>query len=381
MEGFLQCHGMSQSIARSKSLCHRRQALRTLLLGAAGLLLAPGGILAASQAVRESALDLALKAQAMLRPGAAAQAVQLLERALELEPGNVWTQGLLARALYLDNQPERALEQVEAVLATTPDDPMALLLRDQLRAGGEEADREVAATPPDWTGKRVVVLDPGHGGLDPGAVGPTGLREKDVALDIALRTVRLSRQMTPDLHIVLTRGGDYYVPMQARAVLANYHEADLFVSLHANAHTEPQAQGLETYRCAEQPSSPEAALVAARENHIPDSLFTPAVSRSGFIDIEDILFRFERAGHWSKGRQAAKTMQQRLAADLGFMDRGVHGANFAVLRQARMPALLVEAGFITNPREEALLATSTGREAVARSICAGLALCDTEVLA
>jgi predicted Zn-dependent protease len=111
--------------------------------------------------VRESALDLALKAQSMLRPGAAAQAVQLLERALELEPGNAWTQGLLARALYLDNQPERALEIVEAVLVSTPDDPMALLLRDQLLAGGEEADREGFATLPDWTGKRVVVLDPG----------------------------------------------------------------------------------------------------------------------------------------------------------------------------------------------------------------------------
>ncbi len=371
---------MPQFIAHSRSTRHRRQALRTLLLGAAGLLLAPGSILAASQAGQESALDLALKAQAMLTPGAATQAVRLLERALELEPGNAWTQGLLARALYLDNKPEQALKLVESVLAVIPGDPMALLLRDQILAGAQDAGQDLPATPPDWSGKRVVVLDPGHGGLDPGAVGPTGLQEKEVALDIALRTLRLSRRMTPDVHVVLTRGGDYYVPMQARAVLANYHEADLFVSLHANAHAEPHAQGLETYRCAEQPSSPEAAQVAARENHIPDRVNTSSIVRGGFIDIEDILFRFERSGHWSKGQQAALAMQHRLTTDLGLMDRGVHAANFAVLRQARMPALLVEAGFITNPREEALLAADDGREAVARSICAGLALCNDEVL-
>ncbi len=376
MEGNLHAASMPNHHIHPTYLQNRRQALRTLLTGAAGLALAPATVLAASS---QSAFDLALQAQGMLSPDKAGQAVKLLEQALEVEPGLLWARGLLARAFYLNNQHPQALEQVREVLAHTPNDPMARMLLELLTAEQKSPVPQVSEVAEAPHYKHLVVIDPGHGGLDPGAMGPSGLLEKDVTMDIAMRTVQLAKELVPDVRVVLTRTGDYHVPLQARAVLANYHEADLFISLHVNAYSSENARGLETFRCADKPSSPMAARVAAMENDVPQGEGSGSI-RSGFIDIEDILFRFERTGYWTKGQAAAKAVQKHLATELDMQDRGVHAANFAVLRHARMPALLIEAGFITNPHEEAMLASVAGREVIARGLCTSLARCDEEIL-
>lgn len=339
-----------------------------MLSAAAGLVCVPGRVLAEGLA-GPAVLDLALEAQEMLASGNVDGAVANLERALALGPGSsvadqLWMRGLLARGYMVQGRSNLALREVEAILAARPDEPTALFMREQLRTLASAEDKTVATATSNVLLRRVV-LDPGHGGFDPGAVH-NGLQEKDVVLDIARRTARMAERMAPGLKVRLTRSDDYFVPLDARAVTANWFEADLFVSLHANAHGNEAAKGLETYRCAERPTSAQAAKVAARENSAPQG----EEKRGGqaFVDLEDILFRFERAQAWQAGEQAAQRMQKGLTQTLPLRDRGVHGANFAVLRKARMPAMLVEAGFLSNPQEAEMLASPEGRERVAQAL-------------
>ena len=154
----------------------------------------------------------------------------------------------------------------------------------------------------------LVVLDPGHGGHDPGAVGPHGLRESDVNLAVSLAT-RDSLEAA-GYEVVLTRQSDEFIPIGVRARMANQVNADCFVSIHCNAFTNPQAHGTETFA------------------------FSPA----------------------SLGTGLARIIQPRLIDALGTRDRGVKFANFQVLRETRMPAVLPELAFISNPAEEAMLA-------------------------
>jgi len=357
----------------------RRQALRALIAGAAGLVCAPGRLLAAelaetaNAAARADAMDLALRAQELVAAGQPGPALALLRRALPHagEAEALWMRGLLARALFLLGNTDHARRELHAVLQANPDDPAARLLLEQLDQDAPLQTAETVRTAD--AGRpalRRVVLDPGHGGFDPGAVH-NGLEEKDVALDIARRTARIAPRLAPGLRLELTRSGDYFVPLDERTMTANWFEADLFVSLHANAHNDPLAHGLETYRCAERPTSARAASVAARENSAPQQ-----ESEAGgrlFVDLEDILFRFERHSAWQKGGVAASRLQQGLAGALPLRDRGVHGANFAVLRKARMPAVLVEAGFLSNPQEAQLLAAEQGRERIAEALAGELA--------
>lgn len=342
----------------------RRKALAALLGGAAALCCLPGTLMA------QGAVDLALEAQNVLTAGNALQAIPLLERAKAMAGGAdlIWIRGLLARAYYVGGRSQDAVKEVEAVLELEPKEPLALMLRERLLA--ERAVGVAAPAPGSALSLRRMVLDPGHGGLDPGAVG-NGLQEKEVVLDIARRCARILDNTCPGLKTQLTREDDYYIPLEARAVAANYYEADLFVSLHANAHHDAAARGLETFRCTERPTSAQAAAVAARENRIPQQEGAQSDSPL-FVDIEDILFRFERAQAWRKGERVARRLQDGLAASLPLKDRGVHGANFAVLRKARMPAVLVEVGFISNPDEAGMLSADNGRERVAAALAQAL---------
>lgn len=220
-------------------------------------------------------------------------------------------------------------------------------------------------------GLRRVVLDPGHGGFDPGAVGQAGLREKDVTLDLALRCATILEQDLPGVRVFLTRSRDHYLPLSARTALANRHSADLFVSLHVNAGRRAEVNGVETYYCSEKASSREAELVAARENREPESTVDKAVSQ--YLDLEDLLFRFERKHCWRAGARAAQGLHRILSGLTSLEDRGVRSANFFVLRKARMPAILMETGFISNPGEEARLASDRYRQELALSISGAIA--------
>jgi len=185
----------------------------------------------------------------------------------------------------------------------------------------------LSAGGPTWSYRYTVVIDPGHGGKDPGAIGIGGLEEKSITLDIA-KMVYLKSLSYPELRVILTRRDDTYTYPTNRVLTANRLGADLYVSIHANAHSSPSASGIET-------------LV-----------------------------------HESKGRDTpcyhlAELLQRELVAATGAEDRGIKWAPLFI-RRAQMPAALVEVGFVTNPREARLLQTISYQSIIAEAILDGI---------
>ncbi len=195
---------------------------------------------------------------------------------------------------------------------------------------------------------RTVVLDPGHGGIEEGAKGPTGLLEKDVVLDVArrLRQALEGRGFT----VYLTRADDTNLPLEERTALANNRKADLFLSLHANASPSPRARGAETYYL----SLPRSAVAdAARVGaHEAGSLMGP---REREDPLKMVLWDMAQASVLAESSSLAEMIQSEFNSALDIPDRGVKQAPFRVLVGATMPAVLVEIGFISNPEEEARL--------------------------
>lgn len=230
-----------------------------------------------------------------------------------------------------------------------------------LGAGPEQAQGQQAsgASP-----RRLVVVDAGHGGVDPGARGPSGMREKDVALAVARRLARLLED-DPRIEVRMTRDADTLIALRDRPRLANAWRAAggadrpaLFISIHANAHSRATAHGFETYFLSEAKTA-DAARVAAMEN-AAEQYEDPAERPSNdlsfiFQDLRQNLYLRE-SSDW------ARMIQARLGSVHPGPDRGVKQAAFVVLNGAFMPAVLVELGFITNPDEERLLA-HPGRQA------------------
>jgi N-acetylmuramoyl-L-alanine amidase len=339
----------------------------------------------------KGAFDLALEGQEKIQKGDFADAVRVLAEAVRLEPQNDWAFGLLGRAYYGMGKPAEAVAAFREVLRLRPGDTYARMMIDMLTqkplpgARTEQSDfpelqqsarteeRQMAGRLEDGPASsyrvRRVVIDPGHGGFDSGAVGPGGLQEKDVTLALGIRLhERLSREGR--IRSFLTRTGDYFVPLGGRTSAANQYRADLMVSLHINASPDRIPGGAETYYCAEKASSAEAARVAETENAVL-RFDEPYKRRTGFIDIEEILFRFERQLYWDQSARFASIFQERFKQDLPLNNRGVHAANFYVLRRAKMPAILLETGFISNPEEEARLRRPEFRAAVVDAIARG----------
>jgi N-acetylmuramoyl-L-alanine amidase len=219
--------------------------------------------------------------------------------------------------------------------------------------------------------QRRVVIDPGHGGHDPGAVGPNGLYEKDVVLDIALRARSILRKEYPHYEVVLTRETDVFIPLPKRAALANRINADFFLSVHANASPNRQARGIETY-LLNWTNDEQALRVAARENDISLKKMKEVQSELGII-----LASLERESKRDDSVKLAGFIQKALVAEMRphyprVHDLGVKQALFYVLVDAKMPSALAEVAFISNPEEEQLLADESYRQQVARSLVSGI---------
>jgi N-acetylmuramoyl-L-alanine amidase len=215
-------------------------------------------------------------------------------------------------------------------------------------------------------GVKKVVIDPGHGGKDPGAVGPNGVREKDVALAIAKKLQKKLREELK-LEAILTRKSDIFLPLEERTALANTQKADLFVSIHTNAHKNRRVYGMSTY-ILNVATDAEAARLAAFEN---------AVSAKRISDLEKILNDLMLNSKINESSRLADDVQQGLLKRLPknysrVKDLGVKQAPFYVLIGAQMPSIMVEASFITNKREEKRLASSAYQDAVAEGILAGI---------
>ncbi len=217
--------------------------------------------------------------------------------------------------------------------------------------------------------KRVVVIDAGHGGVDPGAIGPSGTREKDVALALALE---LARELgsDPTLEVHLTRNTDVLVPLWQRGEIATRIKGDrpgIFISIHANAlPASRQVRGYETYFLSEARTEHEAR-VAALENSAVE-LESRSGPRGGDPELGSILNELRNLDyqHWSS--ELASRVQREVMSIHPGRDRGVKQAPLAVLTNALMPGILIEAGFITNPEEERLLRDVVFQRDTAREI-------------
>ncbi len=206
-----------------------------------------------------------------------------------------------------------------------------------------------------------VVLDPGHGGNDPGATGASGLKEKDVTLDIAHRLAPvLARQ---GLAVMLTRDDDRYVTLEERTAHANTFGADLFVSIHCNASESRTRRGIETY-VLDTDASEMASRLAAREN---------ATSQAATAEIGAILANMRLADQATRSKHFAALLQRSAYASLrerypDIVDGGVHNAGFYVLVGARMPGVLFETSYLSNPVEEQNLGSEDYRSRLADAI-------------
>jgi len=222
---------------------------------------------------------------------------------------------------------------------------------------------ELSTTPAPPT----IVIDPGHGGKDPGAIGPGGLAEKTVALQVAKELQRVLRQALPHYRVVLTRPNDVFVPLAQRARIANAHQAQLFISIHANSSTQQQSSGIETWYLSFG-ANERAKKAAAREN---------AMSEGQLSDLGRILRDLHNTDRINQSAVLAEMIQTALVRHMGthydgIINRGVDGAPFLVLLHTSMPSILVEVSFLSNPQDAARLRSSSYQRALAQGIFQGV---------
>ena len=231
--------------------------------------------------------------------------------------------------------------------------------------GGVEESRGRREREPN---QRIIVIDPGHGGIENGAIGPGGLQEKEVSLDLAKR-LRELLQSDSSLSVVLTREDDRLVGLDERTAIANYNRAVLFLSIHVNASARTGASGAETYFLASDSTDNEARTLAALENGasgVGDDTF---ITRDGQQrNLELVLWDLAQNQYMAESSVLAENLQIQLNRATGTRDRGVRQAPFRVLMGATMPAVLVEVGFISNPDEEEKLRSPGHRDKIAQAL-------------
>lgn len=212
----------------------------------------------------------------------------------------------------------------------------------------------------------VVVLDPGHGGHDPGAIGYKGIQEKDVVLNIAKKVGEYINEYLPEVKVVYTRDDDTFIDLEERGPLANKAEGDLFVSIHANKFHNRQPHGTETYFLGLERSQ-SALDVMKRENSVingdepfdPDKVLSPE---------ELLVYELQNSGYIATSEKLAGMIEDQFANRAQRRSRGVKQGRLVVLYQASMPAILVEAGFLSNPSEQRFLSSDYGQSIIASAI-------------
>jgi N-acetylmuramoyl-L-alanine amidase len=215
-------------------------------------------------------------------------------------------------------------------------------------------------------GVRTIVLDPGHGGSDPGCIGKSGLEEKVITLDVSMALKKMLFEKA-GLNVILARESDIMVPLESRPVIANQKRADLFVSIHVNAHRDRKREGVETFFLNFSPD-PAVVELAAREN---------ATSAKNIGQMKDIIQKIAQNSKADESRDLAERIQRNLlrslsAANPKVKDLGVRGAPFWVLIGSEMPSVLVEISHLSNSSEEARLKTAKYRELAVQGIYNGI---------
>jgi len=212
---------------------------------------------------------------------------------------------------------------------------------------------------------QTIVIDPGHGGKDPGARGRSGLREKDIVLDVGLRLRRLIKERL-GVNVIMTRETDVFIPLEERTAIANTKGADLFVSVHANASRREGAKGVETYLLG-RATDRDAMATAEREN---------SASEKSLNTLQLILTDLMNTSKKEESLRLAYYVQENMIGHLEtrykVTDLGVKRAPFYVLVNARMPSILAEISFISNREEEKLLSDGEHRQEIAEAILKGI---------
>lgn len=264
--------------------------------------------------------------------------------------------------IVLDVTGDQPLLSADRPQLTAPPQENQDVLAEVLGKGPQERPLTVRVPPATGSVLRRVVVDAGHGGKDPGAIGPKGLMEKDVTLAMAKV---LARKLKEEIgcEVILTRSGDVYLPLEERTAIANRVGADLFISIHANAAPNRNAFGIETYYLNFSKND-KAAAVAAREN---------GTSLKQVGDLELILFDLMANSKINESSRLAAEIQKSLVSQLGrdyqhVKDLGVRQGPFYVLLGATMPSVLVETAFISHPREESRLKDRRFHEKAAAAI-------------
>ena len=222
-----------------------------------------------------------------------------------------------------------------------------------------------APRPGGWT----IVLDAGHGGHDPGSIGPQGVREKDVTMAVVRQLAeRLGREK--GVRVVLTRDGDEFVALGERTRIANREKADLFVSIHANAAENRSAEGFETYFLSA--AKTEDARRVARMENSAVRYENPSIDPESLGELNFILWDLAQNEYLRESSTLAESVQEEINRRLALRSRGVKQAGFFVLNGAFMPAILFEMAFISNPREESLLDDPSFQSRIAEGLSESL---------
>ncbi len=222
--------------------------------------------------------------------------------------------------------------------------------------------------PPSSPSRPTIVIDPGHGGKDPGAIGPNGIKEKTVVLQVAKSLRQLIRKHLPRSRVIMTREKDVFVPLTERTKKANDSKAEVFLSIHTNASKRRHVRGVETWYFSFEAKTERAQRIAARENNM---------SSNQFSELERILRDLHETDRINQSALLAGATQKALVKSLSkrdktIPDRGVDGAPFIVLLRTEMPSILVEIGFVTNRTEAKRLQRKAYQKALAQGIFQGL---------
>lgn len=222
---------------------------------------------------------------------------------------------------------------------------------------------------------RTIVIDAGHGGHDPGAIGASGSREKDVVLDVALRLGKMIQKNCPEVKVVYTRSTDVFVELYKRAEIANRNKADLFISIHCNSAANAAAYGTETFVMGVDKTNANMAI-AQKENASILKETDHENNYEGFDPYSPesyIIFSLLQNAHLSKSTHFANNVQKSFTQDLHRSDRGVKQAPFLVLWRTTMPSVLIELGFLSNRAEESYLLSENGKNEICSSIYKAIA--------
>ena len=229
-----------------------------------------------------------------------------------------------------------------------------------------EPAREARTSPP---GKHVIVLDPGHGGVDPGTIGVNGVYEKDVTLALA-RELQARLASAGGYHVILTRDADYFVKLRDRLATARRAQAELFISLHADAIKNRRHRGASVYTLSKDASDGEAAALAEKENR------ADIIAGLDLSDQDDllskILINLVQRESGNDSVRFANLLIPEIAKDAVVLRNSRRQAGFAVLKAPDVPSVLVELGYLSNPKDEALLSSAKGRNLLIEALVRGI---------